>query len=179
MGRKENSLPAAMPAIDFDSYRAKITVAGMVDNFAAKYAALDIPYPSDQGTLAAIDAQAAEQKAAVAKFTAESNARIEGIKADLAKWEAMKPVEEMNREEALEAGLVGTVITGMVDPKVPSFWPHNETWEAYKARLDATEMRSTKNSTRIEEIASYWSKHLVPQMHLELVTWCRVVDGYI
>ena len=23
---------------------------------------------------------------------------------DLAKWEAMKPVEEMNREEALEAG---------------------------------------------------------------------------
>ena len=25
-------------------------------------------------------------------------------KADLAKWEAMKPVEEMNREEALEAG---------------------------------------------------------------------------
>merc|ERR1711879_26873 len=53
--------------------------------------------------------------------------------------EAMKPVEEMNREEALEAGLVGTVITGMVDPKVPSFWPHNETWEAYKARLDATE----------------------------------------
>ena len=54
-----------MPAIDFDSYRAKvciygmnlivkymlnfqITVAGMVDNFAAKYAALDIPYPSDQ-----------------------------------------------------------------------------------------------------------------------------------
>merc|ERR1712147_188054 len=98
-----------------------------VDNFAAKYAALDIPYPSDQGTLAAIDAQASEQKAAVAKFTAESNARIEGIKADLA------------REEALEAGLVGTVITGMVDPKVPSFWPHNETWEAYKARLDATE----------------------------------------
>merc|ERR1712107_466049 len=103
--RKVNSLPAAMPAIDFDSYRAKITVAGMVDNFAAKYAALDIPYPSDQGTLAAIDAQAAEQKAAVAKFTAESKARI-----------------------------VGTVITGMVDPKVPSFWPHNETWEAYKAR---------------------------------------------
>ena len=38
----------------------------------------------------------------------------------------MKPVEEMNREEALDAGLVGTVITGMVDPKVPSFWPHDE-----------------------------------------------------
>jgi len=137
--RKVNSLPASIPAIDFDSYRSKITVAGMVDNFAAKYAALDIAYPSDQGSLAAIDAQAAEQKAAVAEFTAASNARIEGIKADLAKWEAMKPVEEMNREEALDAGLVGTVITGMVDPNVPSFWPHNETWESYKARLEAAE----------------------------------------
>merc|ERR1712107_697164 len=90
------------------------------------------------GALAAIDAQAVEQKAAVAEFTAASNARIESIKAELAKWEAMKPVEEMNREEALDAGL-GTVITGMVDPKVPSFWPHDETWEAYKARLDAAE----------------------------------------
>ena len=126
----------------------------MVDNFAAKYAALDIAYPSDQvgfpflslslnsqinfsyqGALAAIDAQAVEQKAAVAEFTAASNARIEGIKvvffsvfevkipdivfsqnctlvaslqtfaqAELAKWEAMKPVEEMNKEEALDAG---------------------------------------------------------------------------
>merc|ERR1712037_911821 len=52
--RKVNSLPASIPAIDFDSYRAKITVAGMVDNFAAKYAALDIAYPSDQGSLAAL-----------------------------------------------------------------------------------------------------------------------------
>jgi hypothetical protein len=99
-----NSLPASIPAIDFDAYRAKvthdlmtslitfhdsslmtswppqITVPGMVDNFAAKYAALDIPYPGDQGALAAIDAQAAEQKAKVAEFCAASNKRIEGIK---------------------------------------------------------------------------------------------------
>merc|ERR1712112_9229 len=121
------------------SYRAKITVAGMVDNFAAKYAALDIPYPSDQGALAAIDAQAVEQKAAVAEFTAASNARIEGIKAELAKWEAMKPVEEMNKEEALDAGLIGTVITGIPNPDVPSFWPHRESWDDYLARLDAAE----------------------------------------
>merc|ERR1711930_39670 len=84
------------------------------------------------------------QKAAVAKFTAESNARIEGIKADLAKWEAMKPVEEMNREEALEAGLVGTVITGMVDPKVPSFWPHNETWRLTRPGWMLLKPRSTR-----------------------------------
>merc|ERR1719318_1419293 len=58
---------------------------------------------------------------------------------ELAKWEAMKPVEEMNREELLDAGLVGTVITGVVDPKVPTFWPHDETWDAYVARLQAAE----------------------------------------
>merc|ERR550525_1579989 len=100
--RKVNSLPAAMPAIDFDSYRAKITVAGMVDNFQAKYSALDIPYPSDQGTLAAIDAQGAEQKAAAAAFCAASKARIADLQAELVKWEAMKPVEEMNLEEAMK-----------------------------------------------------------------------------
>ena len=46
-----SSLPAALPAIDFASY-GKVTVPGMVDNFEAKYAALTIPYPSDQGSLA-------------------------------------------------------------------------------------------------------------------------------
>ena len=30
--------------------------------------------------------------------------------AELAKWEAMKPVEEMNREEALDAGYVSKLL---------------------------------------------------------------------
>ena len=42
--------------------RAKITVPGLVDTFEQKYSALAVPYPGDQGTLAQIDAQAAEQK---------------------------------------------------------------------------------------------------------------------
>ena len=53
---------------------------------------------------AAIDAQAVAQKASYEKFCGESEAKIASLTADLAKWEAMKPVEEMNREEALEAG---------------------------------------------------------------------------
>ena len=47
--RNVNSLPAALPAIDFGNY-SKVTVPGMVDNFQKQYAALQIPYPSDQGT---------------------------------------------------------------------------------------------------------------------------------
>ena len=74
----------------------------------------------------AIDAQAAEQKAAVASFCAASNGRIAEVKAELAKWEAMQPVESMNREEALDAGLIGTTIVGIPHPDVPSFWPHTE-----------------------------------------------------
>eukprot|EP00091_Calanus_sinicus_P023253 TRINITY_DN774_c0_g1_i5.p1 TRINITY_DN774_c0_g1~~TRINITY_DN774_c0_g1_i5.p1 ORF type:complete len:179 (-),score=72.77 TRINITY_DN774_c0_g1_i5:137-673(-) len=132
--RVVNSLPAALPAIDFAAY-SKVSVPGMVDTFQAKYAALNIPYPSDQGSLAAIDAQAVEQKAAAAAFCAASAARIAGLKEELAKWEAMQPVEEMNREEALDAGLIGTTISGIVHPDVPSFWPHTETWDEYVARL--------------------------------------------
>jgi hypothetical protein len=42
--------------------RARITVPGMVETFEKSYAGLKIAYPGDQGRLAEIDAQAAEQK---------------------------------------------------------------------------------------------------------------------
>ena len=137
--RKVNSLPAVAPAIDFDAYRVKVTVPGMVDNFAAKYSALNIPYPGDQGLIAAIDAQGAEQKIAVADYCAKSEARIAELKIELARWEAMKPVEEMTREEALDAGLIGTVITGVFNPDVPAFWPYTETYDEWKVRLAEAE----------------------------------------
>ena len=98
----------------------------MVDTFKTKYEGLQIPYPSDGGAIAAIDAQAVAQKAAYEKFCGESEAKIASLTTDLAKWEAMKPVEDMNLEEALDAGLIGTVITGIAHPDKPSFWPHDE-----------------------------------------------------
>jgi len=136
--RNVNSLPASMPAIDFAAY-SKVNVPGMVDSFKTKYEALQVPYPSDQGTYKALDDQAVAQKAAYEKFCGESEAKISGFKADLAKWEAMKPVEEMNLEEALDAGLIGTTIKGIPHPEVPSFWPHDETWEEYMDRLKNAE----------------------------------------
>merc|ERR1711892_336852 len=120
-----NSLPAALPAIDFAAY-SKVTVPGMVDDFQAKYGALSIAYPGDQGTLAAIDAQSVEAKASAAAFCAESSGRIGEIKLELAKWEAMALAEEMNFEEAMGAGLIGNTITGVWNPDVPTMWPHTE-----------------------------------------------------
>merc|ERR1712107_163592 len=71
--------------------------------------------------LPAIDFEVYRSKVAVAGFNTE-----------LAKWEAMMPVEEMNLEEALDAGLIQFVI----DPSVPSLFPHDQTWEEYAAKLE-------------------------------------------
>lgn len=126
-----NALPAELQALDFAVYRAKITVPGMVDTFEKNYKGLQVPYPADQGRLAEIDAQAAEQKQQFTGFVAESSARIAAMQTELLKWEAMQPVEEMNLEEALDAGLTDYVI----DPEKPSLFPHDETWEHYVERL--------------------------------------------
>ena len=142
--RNVNALPAALPNIDFAAYN-KVSVPGMVESFETKYKALQVPYPSDQGSLqgesylgcfyflyfttkniSAIEDQAKEQEAAYKQFCADSSKNIADIKVELAKWEAMKPVEEMNLEEALDAGLIGTTIKGIPHPDVPSFWPHEE-----------------------------------------------------
>ena len=45
--RAVNSLPESSPKIDFATYKSKIAVPGMVDEFQKKYEALQIPYPKD------------------------------------------------------------------------------------------------------------------------------------
>merc|ERR1711990_448602 len=96
--RAVNSHPEAAPKIDFDAYRSKIAVAGMVDDFQKKYEALVIPYPKDNAT-AALDAQLAAKKAEYTKFVAESEAKVAEIQTELDKWEKMRPFTEMTVEE--------------------------------------------------------------------------------
>lgn len=129
--RNVNALPEAAGVIDFEMYRAKITVPGMVDNFEKSYKGLKIAYPSDQGKLAEIDAQAVQSKANYSKFVADSQSRVDNFNSELAKWEAMKPVEEMTKEECLDAGLTQFVI----DPAANTMFPHDETWDAYMERV--------------------------------------------
>lgn len=103
-----------------------IFFAGMVDEFQKKYEGLKVPYPQD--TLAAkIERQAGEEKDRYEKFVAESKTRISGINTELAKWEAMMPVEDMNLEEALEA-----VPHLVIDVKNnPTFWPHDQDYDEW------------------------------------------------
>eukprot|EP00088_Acartia_fossae_P028938 TRINITY_DN2973_c1_g2_i3.p1 TRINITY_DN2973_c1_g2~~TRINITY_DN2973_c1_g2_i3.p1 ORF type:complete len:168 (+),score=61.77 TRINITY_DN2973_c1_g2_i3:31-534(+) len=81
--RAVNSLPADLPKVDFAAYKSRIAVPGMVDNFEKAYAGLQIPYPSDQGRLAEIDAQAVQVKAGYETFVAESNTRIAGYTTEI------------------------------------------------------------------------------------------------
>lgn len=67
--------PEKPPAIDWSFYKAKVPVAGMVDDFQKQYSALSIPYPPD--TLRPqLDAQEKEVRADIEKYKTESNARI-------------------------------------------------------------------------------------------------------
>merc|ERR1711976_506471 len=120
------ALPAELPKLDFATYKERINVPGMVDEFQKKYEGLSIPYPQD--TLAAkIDRQAQEEKDRYEKFVSESKTRISGINTELAKWQAMMPVEDMNLEEALEA-----VPHMVIDVKNnPTFWPHDRDYDEW------------------------------------------------
>jgi len=128
--RAVNQLPESLPAIDFASYKGRISAA-MVDDFEKKYTALDIPYPKDTAQ-AEIAAEDAKQKAAYDKFVAESATRVGAVTEELAKWEAMMPIEDMNLEEA--AAAVPHLVP-QFRPDKPEFWPFDQSWEQWKKDL--------------------------------------------
>ncbi len=81
-----------------------------------------------------IEAQAVQEKARYEKFVKDSNERIYNIEKEQMKWEALMPIQEMNCEEALAAGLTEYV----VDVKNPRYWPHDvdqADWDKYIAKL--------------------------------------------
>ncbi|QQP38445.1 ATP synthase subunit d_ mitochondrial [Caligus rogercresseyi] len=81
----------------------------MVDNFEKQWGALKVPFPADN---------AGSAKSKYDSFVAESNSRKVGIEAERKSWESMLPIEEMNREEALEA-----VPWLSIDVKNPTHFP--------------------------------------------------------
>merc|ERR1712018_892887 len=131
--RAVTSLPDKAPAIDFNSYKSKIAVAGMVDDFQKKYEALDIPYPKDNLT-ATIDQQAVQKKQEYQKFVAASQEKIAAINTEKGKWENMIPIEDMTREEFLVLVQRKTPhIYEVPDVENPRFWPHNVDYDEWLA----------------------------------------------
>lgn len=67
--------PEQPPAIDWAYYKARVPVAGMVDDFQKQYSALKVPYPPDT-VKPQVDALEQEIKSDIAKFKSESDVRI-------------------------------------------------------------------------------------------------------
>ncbi|XP_050301499.1 ATP synthase subunit d, mitochondrial [Anthonomus grandis grandis] len=117
--RRAMSLPEKPPAINWDFYKQKVPVAGMVDEFKNKYSALNIPFPPDNVS-GQIDAQEKAIKADIEKFKAESNARIENYKKELAHIAGLLPYDQMTMEDYRDA-----YPAEALDPiNKPTFWPH-------------------------------------------------------
>ena len=81
-----------------------------------------------------IDQQGAQKKSEYEKMVADSKAKIATINTELAKWEAMMPVEEMNREEALTYLADHPLIRKAVpNPNNPRFYPHDQDYADWEA----------------------------------------------
>jgi len=95
--------PAALPKIDFDTYKRMLPGVAMVDDFQAKYEALAIAYPVDAaGKTAAAGAADAAIKAAAAAVKAEVDDKCAGSKKDIAFFEKLPSALSMTYEMYLE-----------------------------------------------------------------------------
>ncbi|KAL3275723.1 hypothetical protein HHI36_020471 [Cryptolaemus montrouzieri] len=134
--RRVISLPENPPAIDWSHYKAKVPVAGMVDEFQKQFAALKIPYPPDTVS-SQIDAQEKEIKEDIEKFKRESNERIAKFQKQLEHLNSLLPYNEMTMEDFRNAHPELAL-----DPlNKPTFWPHipeeNREEEAQEAKSAA------------------------------------------
>jgi len=117
--RRVTAQPEKPPAINWDFYKQKVPISGMVDDFQKRYSALTIPYPPDTVS-SQIDSQEKEIKADIDKFKAESNARISNFKLQLAHLASLLPYDQMTMEDYRDA-----FPQDALDPQnKPTYWPH-------------------------------------------------------
>merc|ERR1711997_626996 len=157
--RAVNSLPEAAPKIDFATYKSKIAVPGMVDEFQKKYEALQIPYPKDNAS-AALDSQLVAKKAEYTKFVAASEAKIAEIQTELDKWEKMRPFTDMNFEELARQAPQVMGKLGIKDP-VQHRYTHmtitdgkmvfEETYDEWVAKVKAHQAQEHQEHLEAEE----------------------------
>ncbi|CAK1544841.1 unnamed protein product [Leptosia nina] len=111
--------PAEAPKINWNQYKAAITIPGMVENFQKQYEALKIPYPADTLT-SQIDAQWVQIQKEIEAYVKESNANIEGYEKKIAETKALLPFDQMTMEDFRDA-----YPDMALDPiNKPTFWPH-------------------------------------------------------
>lgn len=117
--RKVGALPEEPPKIDWNHYKSKVPVPGMVEAFQKAYESLKIPYPQD--TYASVlDAEEASATKHVNDFIQEAHKKIKEAEQGLAFWDTIPPMETMTLQEFAEY-----FPDDCVDPlRRPTFWPH-------------------------------------------------------
>ncbi|XP_066155082.1 ATP synthase subunit d, mitochondrial [Euwallacea fornicatus] len=117
--RRVMALPESAPVINWDFYKQRVPVAGMVEEFQKKYSAVTIPFPPDTVS-SQIDSQEKEIKADIEKFKADSNAKITQYKKELAHINSLLPYDQMTMEDYKDA-----FSNEALDPlNKPTYWPH-------------------------------------------------------
>jgi len=94
------SLPEALPSLDFGAYKSRYpSLAAIIDNFEKQYKSYQIPYPKPKDEINQIAQQEQAEKADTEKWIVDSNKRFELFKKDLAKWEIVPPFDHMCEQE--------------------------------------------------------------------------------
>ncbi|XP_023228615.1 ATP synthase subunit d, mitochondrial-like [Centruroides sculpturatus] len=117
--RRVNSYPENPPAIDWEFYRKRIAMPGIVNEFEKAYNSLKVPYPTEK-TIPEIDAQEKASEKKVEEFIKASNERIAKYQKELDSLKAIIPFEEMTMEDFYDA-----FPQYALNPKNPTFWPHS------------------------------------------------------
>lgn len=88
-----------------------------------------------------IDQQAVQKKQEYQKFVAASKDKIAGINVEMAKWEAMIPIEDMTIEEfVVMVQRPSSDVYMFHDGENPRFWPHDVDyyeWHAEAKKIQA------------------------------------------
>ncbi|GAB6025885.1 hypothetical protein CHUAL_011860 [Chamberlinius hualienensis] len=114
--RRVLAQPENPPAIDWTSYKKSLSPA-FVEQFEKQYAALKVPFPTENVT-PQVDEQEREANKRTASFISASKERVSTLGKELERWNSMIPFEEMTLEELSEA-IPGSVF----DRNKPRMWP--------------------------------------------------------
>lgn len=97
-----DSLPESPAPIDFAAYKSKISLSGFVEDIEKSYGAVKIEKAADTWSAGISSAKKAAESEC-AQLVKDAKARTAALEADLANFQAQKPIEETTVDEYLQA----------------------------------------------------------------------------
>lgn len=111
--------PEQSPKLDWNQYKNKIHIPGLVETFQKSYEALKVPYPQDTLT-ATVESRRKEIQQNIEQFKKESKVRIAEKQKEIDRIQNLLPYAQMTMEDFADAHP-----DLALDPlNKPTFWPH-------------------------------------------------------